>query len=120
MTETTAVKIPSGAMANMILSRNETDSLRNCLVVCSPNKEIRGARSVARLFVKSSQPSAVTETANVSRTVIKSIMVFRVESAPTSRAKASVLRGKCIEDYRTAEGPGNPRPFIRVSTNDLL
>ena len=38
----------------------ETISPRNCLVACSPKREMMGARSVAKLFVNSShQPSSL-------------------------------------------------------------
>lgn len=43
MTDTTAVRIPSGAKAKMILSRRLMDSERNCLVSLSPKRVIKGA-----------------------------------------------------------------------------
>lgn len=43
ITDTTAVKTPSGERAKIILSRRLMDSERNCLVSRSPNKVIRGA-----------------------------------------------------------------------------
>ena len=37
----------------MTLSKLEVDSLRNCFVTSSPNKVIKGAKSVERLLTKS-------------------------------------------------------------------
>lgn len=43
ITDTTAVKTPSGERAKITLSRVLTDSERNCFVSRSPNKVIKGA-----------------------------------------------------------------------------
>ncbi|KAL2836609.1 hypothetical protein BJX68DRAFT_259872 [Aspergillus pseudodeflectus] len=43
MTDTTAVRIPSGERANMRLSRRLVDSERYCLVRRSPKRATRGA-----------------------------------------------------------------------------
>lgn len=58
MTETTAVNTPRGAIANMIQSNTDVLSARYCRVTCSPKSCKIGARSVARLFEKSSHPPA--------------------------------------------------------------
>ena len=43
MAETTAVRMPKGRSAKMMLSNGLSDSLRNCLVTCSPKRVIIGA-----------------------------------------------------------------------------
>src|SRR5690606_9727601 len=55
--DTIPVIIPKGAIANMKASSQSIDSERYCLVTCSPKREMIGAKSLPRLFVKSSHPS---------------------------------------------------------------
>jgi hypothetical protein len=57
MQDTMAVMIPRGPTAKMTVSRMVVDSLRNCLVTCSPKREMMGARSVAKLLPNSDQKS---------------------------------------------------------------
>jgi hypothetical protein len=55
ITDTTAVKTPSGERANMTLSRVLIDSERNCFVSRSPNKVIRGAFAL-NISISNSEP----------------------------------------------------------------
>lgn len=55
MAATTAVITPSGARQKRRLSRSDIDSLKNCLVTCSPKRVRIGASSMPILLVKSSQ-----------------------------------------------------------------
>jgi hypothetical protein len=65
--------MPTGATAKMIYSSHEVLSLRYFVANSSPNKATRGARSVARLLVKSlssvapALPTAKARVRNVSR-----------------------------------------------------
>jgi hypothetical protein len=52
MTDTTAVRIPSGAMVEMKQSSIARLSLRNCFVGSSLKREMTGLRSAKRLFEK--------------------------------------------------------------------
>lgn len=54
------MRMSIGAIAKMKQSIAVMLSLRYCVVICSPKRDRNGARSVARLFEKSSQPSART------------------------------------------------------------
>ena len=56
---TIAVIIPNGAMAKIILSVQPIESAMNCFATFSPNKARSGAKSVAKLLLNSSPPSAL-------------------------------------------------------------
>jgi len=53
------VIMPSGPTARRILSAHPSDMVRNCFVTCSPKRVRRGARSLPRLFMKSSPENLV-------------------------------------------------------------
>lgn len=76
MHATTAVRIPSGAQANMKLSSQLMLCDKNCLVNCSPNKLNNGPRSENRLLEKSS-PSSAAPTAAKNKKAPKAVVAQR-------------------------------------------
>jgi hypothetical protein len=54
MTLTTAVRSPTGQVANRIQSGISEAWARNCLLTCSPNRETNGARLPRKAPVKAS------------------------------------------------------------------
>lgn len=61
MTLTTAVRSPTGQVANRIQSGIPEAWARNCLLTCSPNRETKGARLVKEAPEKASLEEVLFE-----------------------------------------------------------